>query len=98
MLIEEVPGIASVADCTKLDPVGLALFAADHVGGIRMATLATDNADDGAVAELAASIARNQRSEVNEHAYPNQRLDIVPAYSSLSKGELAPIASATTGS
>ena len=70
-----MPGMASDADLERLrttasleaDELFLTLMQAHHEGGIHMAEDAAGNAEDAAVRELAARIARIQASEVAEY-------------------------------
>jgi uncharacterized protein (DUF305 family) len=70
-----MPGMASAADLARLegsegleaDELFLELMMAHHEGGIHMAEDAARNAEDPAVRELAARIAKVQASEVVEY-------------------------------
>lgn len=103
MPIEEMPGVASQAQLSllrsaegeELDEVFLTLLAVHHVGGVQMAAFAAENADDGAIAELAGVISRNQRLEINEFRVVMDQLGYQEAAGSLQMSELANIARLT---
>lgn len=97
MPLAEMPGIASEAQLTilrnaqgeRLDQVFLTLLGAHHVGGVQMAAFAAQNADDGAMADLAALIARNQRLEINEFRFIMDSAGLTESAGSLSAAKLA---------
>lgn len=63
-------------DGPELDPHVLGVVTANHVEGIEMAAFTAKKADDGAIAELAAQIARDRRVD-QRFGDLIQRLDIV---------------------
>lgn len=78
----EMPGMASEGQIDALreaegaaaDALFLELMAEHHRGGVHMAANAAENADDGEVRRLAATMARYQAIEVNEMAQTAERL------------------------
>jgi uncharacterized protein (DUF305 family) len=99
MPLEEMPGIASEAQLAvlrdaqgeQLDEIFLTLLGAHHVGGVQMAAFAAENADDSAIAELAAVIARNQRLEINEFGFIMDSIGLSTPAGSLSAAQLAQV-------
>jgi uncharacterized protein (DUF305 family) len=73
--VEQMPGLLTDdqlddlqnAEGAELDALFLEYMAEHHRGGLHMATYAAENADDQGVRDLAARIARNQATEINEY-------------------------------
>jgi uncharacterized protein (DUF305 family) len=89
--VEQMPGLLTdeqldqlqEANGAELDALFLDLMAEHHRGGLHMAEYAFGNAGDEDVSDLAARIARNQASEINEYRALAERngydIDIDPA-------------------
>lgn len=74
MPVGQMPGLATGAELDALraaqgrtaDALFVELMIDHHAGGVRMASVAMDRADDAQVQELATRMARNQRQEITE--------------------------------
>lgn len=82
--VAEMPGMASEvqmrelakAEGRQVDSLFLTMMREHHRGGVEMASVAATTAKDASVRALAATIARNQRIEINELESARQRLGL----------------------